>query len=775
MESSEEEYDFTIHEWITPQSKINSVYQSSTEQRIRKLCCELLDLKDAVDNLCGNMHSKYLAFIRISEEVVEVKHELIELQKHVSTQKILVQDMMSGVCCELEEWCQVSADTPELEEDAQLFVSQELDDHKLTFLENVDVLLAEHKVEEAVEALNAEERNLPELKDSEETSSTENSSYKSSLLQRKARIEDQLVEICEQPSVGNSELKKAISSLIKIGKGPLAHQILLKAYGSRLQKNIEMFLQSCSVYPETYSASLSKIVFSTVLLMTKESHLIFGDTPAYTNRIVQWTEWELESFVRLVKEHAPSAEMVSALRSASICVQASFSHCLMLESQGLKLCKLLMVLLRPYFEEVLEMNFRRARKMVLDLEGNDEALPWSPRIMAPLHPMAASDNAVIDSGTRFMFIVRDIVEQLTPVAIAHFGGTILIRVSQLFDKYVDALIKALPGPSEDDNLTENRDVMHFRVETDAQQLSLLGTAFTVADDLLPMAVSSIWSGQSENKEPKNGDTENVGSTTNSSIDLKEWRRHLQHSLDKLRDHFCRQYVLNFIYSREGKIQLDAQIYLNGKEDDIFWDSHPLPSLPFQALFAKLQQLATVAGDVLLGKEKIQKILLARLTETVVMWLSDEQEFWDVFEDDSCPLQAFGLQQLILDMRFIVEIAVCGGYPSRNIHQIASGIIARAVRTFSARGIDPQSALPEDEWFVDTAKAAINKLLMGTSGSEASDNDDGSHMIIHDDISDSEDDDDTGSCPSLTGSSTDSFASAKMDEGESPTYSTDSES
>lgn len=65
----------------------------------------------------------------------------------------------------------------------------------------------------------------------------------------------------------------------------------------------------------------------------------------------------------------------------------------------------------------------------------------------------------------------------------------------------------------------------------------------------------------------------------------------------------------------------------------------------QALFAKLQQLATVAGDVLLGRDKIQKILLARLTETVVMWLSEEQDFWSAFEDDSSAIQPLGLQQV----------------------------------------------------------------------------------------------------------------------------------
>lgn len=77
----------------------------------------------------------------------------------------------------------------------------------------------------------------------------------------------------------------------------------------------------------------------------------------------------------------------------------------------------------------------------------------------------------------------------------------------------------------------------------------------------------------------------------------------------------------------------------------------------QALFAKLQQLATVAGDVLLGKEKIQKILLARLTETVVMWLSDEQEFWGVLEDNSAPLQSLGLQQVLLYMHAAFSISV----------------------------------------------------------------------------------------------------------------------
>ncbi|KAF3606020.1 hypothetical protein DY000_02047602 [Brassica cretica] len=33
-------------------------------QGITKVCCELLDLKDAVENICGDMHIKYLTFLR---------------------------------------------------------------------------------------------------------------------------------------------------------------------------------------------------------------------------------------------------------------------------------------------------------------------------------------------------------------------------------------------------------------------------------------------------------------------------------------------------------------------------------------------------------------------------------------------------------------------------------------------------------------------------------------------------------------------------------------
>lgn len=177
------------------------------------------------------------------------------------------------------------------------------------------------------------------------------------------------------------------------------------------------------------------------------------------------------------------------------------------------------------------------------------------------------------------------MEQLTHLVILHFGGNILTRISQLFDKYIDVLIKAIPCTSEDENFTDLKDVP-FRAETDSQQLALLGTAFTIAEELLPMVVSKIRNVLNESKEAGIGPVENVMPSANNTLESKDWRRQLQHSLDKLKDHFCRQYVVSFIYSRDDKTRLDAQTYLQEKEEGLFWDSDPLPSLPFQVILSQ---------------------------------------------------------------------------------------------------------------------------------------------------------------------------------------------
>lgn len=48
-----------------------------------------------------------------------------------------------------------------------------------------------------------------------------------------------------------------------------------------------------------------------------------------------------------------------------------------------------------------------------------------------------------------------------------------------------------------------------------------------------------------------------------------------------------------------------------------------------------------------GRERFATILLMRLTETIILWLSDDQNFWEEIEEGPRPLGPLGLQQVLL--------------------------------------------------------------------------------------------------------------------------------
>ena len=135
----------------------------------------------------------------------------------------------------------------------------------------------------------------------------------------------------------------------------------------------------------------------------------------------------------------------------------------------------------------------------------------------------------------------------------------------------------------------------------------------------------------------------------------------------------------------------------------------------QELFAKLTRIASIASDMFVGRERFATMLLMRLTETVILWLSDDQSFWEEIEAGPTPLGPLGLQQVLcffvffflitgqkktklrfvltilqfyLDMEFVILFASQGRYLSRNLHQVIKNIIGRAIESVAATGIDP---------------------------------------------------------------------------------------
>lgn len=56
-------------------------------------------------------------------------------------------------------------------------------------------------------------------------------------------------------------------------------------------------------------------------------------------------------------------------------------------------------------------------------------------------------------------------------------------------------------------------------------------------------------------------------------------------------------------------------------------------------------MASLASDMFVGRERFATVLLMRLTETVILFLSDDQVFWEEIENGQKALGPFGLQQV----------------------------------------------------------------------------------------------------------------------------------
>lgn len=65
----------------------------------------------------------------------------------------------------------------------------------------------------------------------------------------------------------------------------------------------------------------------------------------------------------------------------------------------------------------------------------------------------------------------------------------------------------------------------------------------------------------------------------------------------------------------------------------------------QELYLKLNRMAAIAADMFVGRERFATLLLMRLTETVILWLSEDQSFWDDIEEGPRPLGSLGLHQV----------------------------------------------------------------------------------------------------------------------------------
>nr|DAD45619.1 TPA_asm: hypothetical protein HUJ06_003849 [Nelumbo nucifera] len=700
-----------------PDGYVQSKCQSLNEKEIRQLCAYLVDLKKAsAEEMRRSVYANYTAFIRTSKEISDLEGELLSIRNLLSTQAALIHGLAEGVKIDSLP-SNASEGSPE--HGISKFEDKGLSDTEkwaLEFPDVLDVLLAERRVDEALAALDEGENVVAEAKEKKTLSPAALLSLQIAITERRQKLSDQLAEAVCQPSTRGSELRAAVLALKRLGDGPRAHTLLLNAHYQRFQYNMQSLRPSSTSYGGAYTAALSQIVFSAIAQAVSDSLAIFGKEPAYTSELVMWATKQTEAFALLVKRHAlASSAAAGGLRAAAECVQIALGHCSLLESRGLALCPILLKQFRPSVEQALEANLKRIEESTAALAAADDwVLTYPPTVT---HQSGRTSNASIGSATafhhklsssahRFNSMVQDFFEDVGPLLSMQLGGQSLEGLFQVFNSYVSLLINALPGSMEEEGRPEGSGNKIVRMaETEPQQIALLANASLLADELLPRAAMKL-SPLNQNgikDEPRR----RVTDRQNRHPEQREWKRRLQRSVDRLRDSFCQQHALDLIFTEDGDTFLSADMYINmdGNADEIEW----FPSQIFQDLFLKLNRMASIAADMFVGRERFATLLLMRLTETVILWLSNDQSFWDDIEDGPRPLGSLGLQQFYLDMKFVIYFSSQGRYLSRHLHQVINDITTRAIAAFATTGMDPYSVLAEDDWFTDICQEAIERL------------------------------------------------------------------
>ncbi|XP_075660053.1 exocyst complex component EXO84A [Castanea sativa] len=721
-DSSESEANLTLSDRLKvfktsnfdPDAYVTSKCQTMNEKEIRHLCSYLVELKKAsAEEMRKSVYANYGAFIRTSREISDLEGQLLSMRNLLSTQAALVHGLSEGVHIDsLSTGPEDSAGEDVSYENTEL---SNIENWLVEFLDTLEVLLSERRVDEALAALDEGESMAKEAKERQTLSQTILLSLQTTITEQRQKLADQLAETTCQPSTRGVELRSAVLALKKLGDGPRAHTLLLNSHKQKLQGNMQSLRPSNASYGAAYTASLSQIVFSTIAQAASDSLAVFGEEPAYTSELVTWAVKQTEAFALILKRHVlASSAAVGGLRVAAECVHICLAYCSLLEARGLSLSPILLRLFRPLIEQALNDNLKRIEQSCAALAAADDwvltCLPAGTRLASStsLSSVNLSQPKLSSSAHRFNSMVQEFLEDVCLLESLQLDVSTLEGVLQVFNSYVNLLINALPSSMDNEEDTEVYANKIVRMaETEAQQIALLANASLLADELLPRAAMKLLPLQQTNRtdEPHRRSSDRQSRLP----EQREWKRRLQRSVDRLRDSFCRHHALELIFLDDGDTSINAQmyIYMDDNTDEPEW----FPSPIFQVLFAKLTRMASIATDMFVGRERFATVLLMRLTETVILWLSEDQSFWEDIEEGPKPLGPLGLQQLYLDMEFVILFSSQGRYLSRNLHQVIKNIIGRAIDSVAATGMDPYSVLPEDDWFAEVAQIAI-KVLTG---------------------------------------------------------------
>ena len=314
-----------------------------------------------------------------SKEISDLEGELLSMRNLLSTQAALVHGLADG--CELSPLISANEDSDMddiLDEKTEISKTEKW---LIGYLETLEVLLAEKRVDEAMAALEEGEKMVNEISEGGTLSPSLFEALQDAIAEHRQKLADQLADTICQPSTRSAEIRSTALSLKKLGDGPRAHTLLLSSRQETLQRIMKSLQSSNYGGVGAFTATLSQLVFSTISQVASDSLSVFAEEePAYTSELVTWAVAQTEKFAALLKKSIlASTAAAGGLRVASECVHVCMSHCYLLEASGLALSPVLIKYFRPFVEQALKTNLKRIEQSSSALAAaEDWVLAYAP-------------------------------------------------------------------------------------------------------------------------------------------------------------------------------------------------------------------------------------------------------------------------------------------------------------------------------------------------------------------------------------------------------------
>ncbi|KAJ6749881.1 hypothetical protein OIU85_000506 [Salix viminalis] len=365
----------------------------------------------------------------------------------------------------------------------------ESEDWLIELLDNFEVLLAKKRVAEAMQALEKEEL-ANESRKKHSLSPTALVTLETAIRSQRKKLAYQLAEAISQPSTRGQELRLAVLALKNLGDAPHAHTLLLNSQHHKLKSSFPIR--------------------------------------------------ETEAFAFLLKRHVLASSAASGgLRVAGECILICMGHCSLLEAHGLSLALVLLRFFKPIIEQAMNANLKKIEEISAALAAADDWLLIYPPAGGRPFSSSASLGSAMASQPKLSSSANRALESL------QLDDSALGGVLQVFNSYVNLLMRALPSSSETEESLEGSGSKIVRIaETESQQLALLANASLLANELFPCAAMKLL------PLPLRMDEQPKRSSERQSRlpEQREWKKKLQRSVDRLRDSFCRQHALDLIFT-----------------------------------------------------------------------------------------------------------------------------------------------------------------------------------------------------------------------------------